>query len=288
MDEELISLLFETNAFKVANENKPFWYTSGKLGPYFINVDYLYGSKEDSENLLHVIDELLLNEEKANMPSILFDYVYKHYEENKIFKTTIDKLVAFIEKNVDVNNIDYISGGERRDWLFSILVAYLLGKPHITIFKDLSTVVSTCDFEEATVVSSLPDKRIFHITDLLNTATSFGRSWVPAINNLGSKIIWAIYPVDRNQGGVEVLKSLEITPFSLITLNEDLFKLAFNKGIISKNQQDILNKYFEDPEATMQQFINSHPTFINDVIENGDEKSVKRAKLCLEKGWYTN
>ena len=287
MDEELVSLLFETNAFKVADENKPFWYTSGKLGPYFINVDYLYGSKEDSENLLHIIDELLLNEEKINMPSILFDYVYKHYENNKIFKTTIDKLIEFINANIDIDNIDYISGGERRDWLFSILIAYFLGKPHITIFKDLSTIVSTCDFEEATAVSSLPDKRVFHVTDLLNTATSFGRSWVPAINNLGSKILWAIYPVDRNQGGIEVLKSLEITPFSLITLNEDLFELAFTKGIISKNQQDILNKYFEDPEATMQQFINSHPTFINDVIANGDEKSVKRAKLCLEKGWYT-
>ena len=61
MDEELVSLLFETKAFKVADENKPFWYTSGKLGPYFINVDYLYGCKEDSENLLKIIDDLLLN-----------------------------------------------------------------------------------------------------------------------------------------------------------------------------------------------------------------------------------
>lgn len=288
MDEELVSLLFETKAFKVADENKPFWYTSGKLGPYFINVDYLYGSKEDSENLLKIIDDLLLNEEKENIPSILFEYIYKHYEENTIFKTTIDKLIEFIETNVDINSIDYISGGERRDWFFSILVAYLLGKPHITIYKDLTTVVSTCDFEETTLVNSLPDKKVFHVTDLLNTASSFERAWVPAILNLGSRMHWAIYPVDRNQGGNKCLENLQVAPLSLITLNEDLFELAFNKGIISANQKDILNKYFEDPEKTMQDFINSHPTFINDVIANGDEKSVKRAKLCLEKGWYTN
>ena len=90
------------------------------------------------------------------------------------------------------------------------------------------------------------------------------------------------------KSGYNNLENLQVAPLSLITLNEDLFELAFNKGIISANQKDILNKYFEDPEKTMQDFINSHPTFINDVIANGDEKSVKRAKLCLEKGWYTN
>ena len=288
MDEELVSLLFETKAFKVADENKPFWYTSGKLGPYFINVDYLYGSKEDSESLLKIIDELLLNEDKENIPSILFEYVNKHYEENKIFKTTIDKLVAFIEKKINIDSIDYISGGERRDWFFSILVAYLLGKPHITIYKDLTTVVSTCDFEETTLIDSLVGKNIFHVTDLLNTASSFERAWVPAITKLGSIMQWAIYPVDRNQGGDKCLENLQVAPLSLITLNEELFEIAFNKGIISENQKNILNKYFEDPEKTMQEFINSHPTFINDVITNGDEKSAKRAKLCLEKGWYTN
>ena len=288
MDEELVSLLFETKAFKVADENKPFWYTSGKLGPYFINVDYLYGSKEDSESLLKIIDELLLNESKENIPSILFEYVNKHYEENKIFKTTIDKLVSFIEKNINIDSIDYISGGERRDWFFSILVAYLLGKPHITIFKDLTTVVSTCDFEETTLIDTLTNKNVFHVTDLLNTASSFERAWVPAITKLGSIMQWAIYPVDRNQGGYKCLENLQVAPLSLITLNEELFEIAFNKGIISENQKNILNKYFEDPEETMQEFINSHPTFINDVIANGDEKSAKRAKLCLEKGWYTN
>ena len=41
---------------------------------------------------------------------------------------------------------DYISGGERRDFFFSILPAYFLKKPHLTIFKDMSSVYSTNDF----------------------------------------------------------------------------------------------------------------------------------------------
>ncbi len=188
MDEELLSLLFKTNAFKVADAENPFWYTSGKLGPYFINVDYLYGSKEDSNNLLSKIDNLLLNSSKEDLPEELFDELINHYENNEIFKTTIDKLVEYIENNFELSLIDYISGGERRDWYFSMLVANLLGKPHITVYKDLTTVASTCDFTESTTITSLQGKRVFHIADILNTGSSFERAWVPAINKLGSKI----------------------------------------------------------------------------------------------------
>ena len=35
---DLANYLFETNAIRFCDENKPFWYTSGKIGPYFINT----------------------------------------------------------------------------------------------------------------------------------------------------------------------------------------------------------------------------------------------------------
>jgi len=289
MDEELISLLFETKAFKIAPADKPFWYTSGKLGPYFINVDYLYGSADDSAKLLSKIDNLLINSNKEDIPGELFTEIMEHYEKNEIFKITIDKFVNYIEQNIELDLIDYISGGERRDWFFSILIANLLGKPHITIYKDLTTVVSTCDFEEATTVTTLSGKRVLHIADILNTGSSFERAWVPAINNLGSKINWALYAVDRNQNGNKNLEALEVQPCALIELNEELFKIAESNGIITNEQEQILENYFHDPDGTMRKFINSHPTFIDDIINNSnDEKAIKRAKLCKEKNWYGN
>lgn len=289
MDEELVSLLFETNAFKVAEAGNPFWYTSGKLGPYFINVDYLYGSAEDSAKLLEKIDNLLINSSKEEIPLLLYDEIMEHYEKNEIFKTTIDKLVEYVETHFEVNLIDYISGGERRDWYFSIPIANLLGKPHITIYKDLTTVVSTCDFEESTTITTLPGKRVLHVADILNTGSSFERAWVPAINNLGSKINWALYTVDRNQSGSKNLLELGIQPYAVIELNEELFNLALKKDIIDLEQVEILKKYFHDPDGTMRDFINNHPTFIDDTInKSSNEKSVKRAKLCKEKDWYGN
>lgn len=287
MDEELISLLFKTNAFKVANIDNPFWYTSGKLGPYFINVDYLYGSQKDSEELLKTIDDLLENSSKENLPINLFDILLEHYENNVIYKTTIDKLVEYIENNFQLDLIDYISGGERRDWYFSILVANFLGKPHITIYKDLTTVFSTCDFEESTTIENLNGKRVFHLADILNTGSSFERAWVPAINKIGSKINWALFVVDRNQSGSKNMLELGVQPYSLLSLNEDLINIALKNNIISSDQKSILLEYMNDPDGTMRNFVNEHPNFIDDVINNSnDQKAVKRAKLCKEKNWY--
>ena len=49
-------------------------------------------------------------------------------------------MILKIKENINTEEIDYISGGERRDWYFSNIIAYLLKKPHVTIYKDLTTV----------------------------------------------------------------------------------------------------------------------------------------------------
>ena len=287
MDKELVSLLFQTNAFKVAPENKPFWYTSGKIGPYFINVDYLYGSKEDSQELLTHIDDMLIHHEKEEIPFLLYEEVMQHYHQNMIFQTTIDKLVAFVKNNFNLEEIDSISGGERRDWLFSVPLATLLEKPHITIFKDLSTVMSKNSFKISTAITHLPDTNVFHVADILNTGSSFERAWVPAIQNLGSNISWALFTVDRNQGGTKTLTNLGVKPYSLIQISENLFHIAQETGIIQSAQYKMLCEYIEHPDETMKAFLQSHPTFIEDVIQySDDEKAVKRAKLCKEQHFY--
>ena len=57
----LMSYLFETNAIRFCEENKPFWYTSGKIGPYFINTHFVYGNEKDAAELLAFIDECVEN-----------------------------------------------------------------------------------------------------------------------------------------------------------------------------------------------------------------------------------
>ena len=230
---KLMSLLFETNAFKVAEENNPFWYTSGKIGPYFINADYLYGSEQDSKDLLAFIDQELENESKTDIPAHIFKKVLDHYNTNEIYRYVIDQMKEYIETNIGVENVDYISGGERRDWYFSNIMAYLLNKPHVTIYKDLTTVVSNYDFTSSEPVSNIEGKNFLHLADLLNQSASFTRAWIPAIKNLGSSIVWSIFAVDRMQGGTETLTNDGVKVHSLLQIDDSLFTTAKELGVIN-------------------------------------------------------
>ena len=277
----IISYLFETNAIRFCEENKPFWYTSGKIGPYFINTHFIYGSEKEAVSLLGFIDESL--SDKMTLPKKIFEKVLKQYNENKIYKDVINSMKAYIEENINVSEVDYISGGERRDWFFSNIIAYLFKKPHITIYKDLSSVISNYDFSETKTSYNISGKKVLHIADLITVASSYLRAWIPAIENLGGKIIWSCVVVDRMQGGEEKLSEKSIKSLSLVKVDKNLFKKALEMGIINENQLEMLNKFFDNPDNTMQEFLLEHPEFVENSLNSPDEKIRKRAKLLLEK-----
>ncbi len=283
---KLMSLLFETNAFKVAEENNPFWYTSGKIGPYFINADYLYGSEQDSKDLLAFIDNELENESKTDIPEHIFKKVLDHYNTNTIYKYVIDQMKEYIETNIGIDNVDYISGGERRDWYFSNIMAYLLNKPHVTIYKDLTTVVSNSDFTSSEPVSSIEGKNFLHLADLLNQSASFTRAWIPAIKNLGSNIVWSIFAVDRMQGGTETLTNDGVKVHSLLQIDDSLFTTAKELGVINDEQLTMLREFKKDPDGSMKQFLINHPEFIENAKNSDNPKTVKRVNTLIEQNIY--
>ena len=279
----LVKYLFETNAFRVCEKNKPFWYTSGKIGPYFINTHFLYGSEKEAVELLDFID--IEKETKLDLPKKVFEKTFEQYKNNKIYKDTIDSLIEIIKSNINLQDIDYISGGERRDWFFSNIVAYLLEKPHITIFKDLSSVESSSDFSKTTNTETLKDKKVLHIADLITIASSYFKLWIPTIENLGGKICWSAVVVDRLQGGSEKLSNSGISSYSLIQISPEMFSTALDLGIINNEQKDILVHFYKDPDNSMREFLLSHPDFLENAL-NSDEKTAKRAKSCVENDLY--
>lgn len=280
---DIQSYLFETNAVKFCKEDNPFWYTSGKLGPYFINTHFLYGSEEEASELLKFIDECLLD--KMSLPNKIFEKVLAHYEENEIYHKVINEMKDYITKNIDVNEIDYVSGGERRDWFFSNIIAYLLDKPHISIFKDLSCVLSDSKFTSTDKVDNINGKKVLHIADLVTVASSYIRAWIPAIRNLGGTMDWSCVVVDRMQGGRANIEKEGTKFFAITNIDNSLFKTAFDNGIINEKQLELLNKFFEAPDETMKQFLIDHPDFVDNALKS-DEKTAKRAKLLIDGNLY--
>jgi hypothetical protein len=138
--DRLISGLFETRALRVCPKDKPFWYTSGTIGPYYVNTHFLYGSEEKAVGLLELIDRV--KDDHYSCPETVLEQVRLNYLTDEIFSDVIDLMYEYIKKEIGTGNFEYISGGERRDWFFSLMLAEKLGKPHVTIFKDLSCITT--------------------------------------------------------------------------------------------------------------------------------------------------
>lgn len=280
---DIMELLFKTDAFKICEENKPFWYTSGKIGPYFINTHFLYGSEDEANQLLDFINNQLETESKEDIPKNVFEEVYKQYKENEIFSQVVDAMVEEIKNQIDINDISYISGGERRDWLFSNLAAYLLDKPHISLFKDMSAIVHDSKFKEGKKAEEITGN-VLHIADLVNQASSYSR-YVEIIDNLGGSIKWSVAIVDRMQGGTEKLIRMNIKPISLFQIDNSLFEKALELNIITSEQLKMLKSYVENPDESMCNFLKEHPEFLENALK-ADKKSAERAQKCIDEKIY--
>lgn len=279
----LISYLFETHAVKICPDNKPFFLTSGKISPYFINTHFIYGSEQDANNLLAFIDSHISN--KTELPAKILEMTFAQYNGNAIYKDVIDQMKTFITENIDLSSVDYISGGERRDWFFSNIMAFLLDKPHITLFKDLDSYVSDSKFEKTEKAPNLNGKRVLHIADLITVASSYVKMWIPAIQNLGATIAWTAVVVDRMQGGKEMLAESGIAAFSMVNIDSHLFDKALELGLLSTAQHAMLMEFCANPDGSMREFLLEHPEFLESAL-NGDEKTAARAKICVEENLY--
>lgn len=279
----IMSYLFETKAIKFCEENKPFFLTSGMISPYFVNTHFLFGSEKEATEFLSYIDTLL--EDRISLPKKVFDRVLVQYQNNSIFKYTIDTMIKSITDSVDLAQIDYISGGERRDWYFSNMIAYLLKKPHLTLFKDMEAFVSPYDFSSTEKITDLTGKKVLNASDLVTAASNYVRSWLPAIRNLNGELVWTCYVVDRKQGGTETLIKEGVQTIPLVFVDNSLFEKAYELKVINSAQLEMLKKFYEDPYSTMKQFLINHPEFLENAL-HADEKTKKRAQLLIDGNLY--
>ena len=281
MLENLTSWLFETGAVRVCPQDRPFWYTSGTIGPYYINTHFLYGSEIKANELLAFIDR-----EKSgilSLPVKVLEETRKNYREDPIYRGLMDGMIDFIRKNLDIDQVAYISGGERRDWFFSLLAADILQKPHITIYKDLKTVLTMDGRTEE--LKDLKEGRVLHIADLINEASSYERAWIPAIRAKNGSLDWSVVVVDRKQGGGELLAQNGVLSLAMVEIGKSLFESALSLGKINKEQYAMIADYLKDPKTAMRNFMLAHPGFLKDSLA-GDPKTRERAELCIRQDFY--
>ena len=273
--------LFETNAVRVSDPEKPFWYASGTLGPFYVNTHFLLESEDKANELLKLIEDAAAAD-RADFLTTILPFVKKQYEISESYKAVIDLIVAKA-KELD---FDVISGGERRDYFFSLMPAYLLGKPHLSIFKDGETYYSENVDEKAVKVGEgdLSGKVSLHIADLITEASSYTNAWIPSIRGVGATINDTIAVIDRLQGGEANLKEEGVNMYTFAKIELSLFDEGVEKGILTTAQRDMVAHFMENPIDYMKAFLVAHPSFIDEQIALGG-KPKHRAEMAISRGY---
>ena len=280
MENPIISWLFETDAVRVCPEGQPFWYTSGKLGPFYINTQFLYGSEAAANSLLKTIEEACAGEKLA-----FYDRVWADISAQLASCPIYAQLIDLLTEAAARLDVDFVSGGERRDFFFSMPVARRLGLGHLSIFKDLSCVYTDRDGVSMDAAQAgLAGKRSVHIADLITVASSYVRAWIPAVEALGAKIAYSLAVVDRDQGGSKILADAGCPLTTLVVIKPELFETAQKLGRITDKQLALVRSFIADPDAFMTDFLLAHPDFLAGEIARGG-KSAQRAKLCIDSGF---
>ena len=268
--------LFSTGSIKVAKANSPFWYTSGTIGPYFINTHFLFGNEEEANLLLSFINDNKDNH-KYFIPQIT-ERVISFYNTNSLFKRIIDDFFSIISSIPQFNECDFISGGERRDWFFSPIIAHLSNKKLLYIYKDLS--IYSVDKQFFDINNSL----VCHICDLITQASSHKRAWIPAINNIKGKLHFNASIIDRDEGGRGYLEHSGINNFSAVIIDNDFLERVKSNNLIDDNQLKLIKQFKMDPIKYGKDFLTNNPNFLKTSLQDILTKS--KAERCIKENPY--
>jgi orotate phosphoribosyltransferase len=252
--ERISELLVETGAYK--DLDSPVILTSGELGIYYVNTEKLL---QDGGQWVEHGD----NSQK------MISYVKGLLSNKSSFKEVIDIMSDDTELKLSDKSTRYkkvsISGGQRRDWLFSGPVAYTLGLDHISLYKQTDDLVK---FEVLDPEGELIDKCniagwfAFHIVDLVTEGSSIyslnsmePKGWVPMLRGEGVVIDSLLSVVTRRQGGEERLMEQGVYVNSFVSIDKDFLR-KYSKDpdralAYSKNPSEWSKNYIEKNGAMM-------------------------------------
>ncbi|MBQ43438.1 MAG: orotate phosphoribosyltransferase [Gemmatimonadetes bacterium] len=285
MIDDLVEAIIQSQALRIAPAEEVFLYTSGTVGPYYINTHYLMGGPGPAEEFLTFIDSD--KDEIERFPVDLLARIQTAYEDNAGYRAVVDALVGRAKAEMGcIGMVDGVSGGERRDWFFSPAVAHRLGVSHLYIYKDLRTVLHESQGRGGERAEDIDGMRFLHVADLVTEASSYIRGWVPALRDRGAEMAYALNVVDRAQGGMEALADMGVAGGSLLRVDEELFGVLLDRAVIDERQRQALTVYFRDPESAMRTFLTTHPDFLARSLAAEDSRVAHRARLLVDEDPY--
>jgi hypothetical protein len=245
--EYLIQKLIENGGLKVrqSQNDQPFWYTSGLPGPYYLNTEFIIGENESDSILSKITESLNSTPNYKEAIKTIRTLILTQYRNDKEYQKIISCLIDYYKYNHKLFP-EIISGGERRDWFFSIPFAAELDLPHIYLFKS-KDLVFTDNIGNFIDNQTLTNKEVLHISDIINKASSYTRTWIPTLKKSNISLKETLSVGVRDQEGIDNLNIENVSIISPLRVDVNLFETAHKLKLISAYTLEDIKEYTYSP-----------------------------------------
>ena len=274
-NQRVSELLVKTGAF--TDLDTPVILASGVMGIYYVNTEKLL---QDNNKW----------KEFGNDSHAMIQHAINITNKNPEFGEVIDILSEKVNSLFPKTGSCAISGGQRRDWIFSGPVAAKLNMDHISIYKDGKIEILPPNDpgyqpnnSQNKIITDLSGRTIIHIPDMLTAASSCYRldkdnqekGWIPEIRKREGITKNLVSVVSRLQGGEGNLAKIEVNAESLVAIGPNFLQEH------STNPKRAI-EYKENPEQWTKNYLieNGALALIDTFNPNGGK--IKRAKIFLE------
>lgn len=270
---DLLKLILDTRALSIWNrETGPvFWYAANVPGPFYVNTEMVIG-KALSERLLREITAIISGTLDAQARAEQLEHlVLDAFKNEEPWKKLIATMIDRGHGAFAPDSFRAVSGGERRDWLFSIPFAHMSDRPHLYLFKNGETF---CDHPLNAGES------VLHVSDLINNAASFFDLWQPSLDKLGLRCCGNLCVNVRGENGLHRLQEAGQTVVSLMSIDVDFFRRLHAEELISRETFEEISVFFASSTDWAARYLIDRPELFD--VVGCDAKSFERLRFFID------
>ncbi len=274
----LLKLIHDTKAVSIWNHKTGpvFWYAASVPGPFYVNTELVIGPALAAELLEKITAIIAATKDNAARAEQLNKLILGAYQMSPQYQQVISAMKLAAEREFPAGSFNVISGGERRDWLFSIPLAQELGVRHVFLFKN-QTAYCKESFKE--------NERALHVADLINNAASYFDLWFPILVKAKLDYIGTLCINSRGSNGLNRLKDHGKKTVTLNSVDLSFFDKSLASGLIDRDTRDEIAAYFTSNIDWAKRYL-MHDVKLFDA-QNLDAKSFERlASFFTNDPWH--
>jgi orotate phosphoribosyltransferase len=274
---DLLKLILDSQAVSIWNPAKGpvFWYASNEPGPFYVNTEMVVGQAL-SERLLREITAIIAGTVDTQARAEQLDHlILTAFKSNPDWQRLISTMIDCAQKEFAPHAYAFVSGGERRDWLFSIPFAHASNLPHLFLFKN-GAAYSKQPLK--------PGQSVLHVSDLINNAASFFDLWQPALQRAKVSCCGNLCVTVRGQTGLRRLNEAGQKVAALITVDVEFFRRLHAADLIARETFEEIAVFFASAPDWASKYLMSKPELFDlSGCVNGEKKSFERLRFFIER-----